>query len=63
MSKMSEISMRLDDLQEMLYTNGLSFEPFREECKLLCDLGFTDEVLCIIHEFETKVFNGELENF
>lgn len=63
MSKMSEISMRLDDLEEMLYTFGLGHEPFKQECKLLCELGFDAEVLCIIHDFETKVFNGELENF
>jgi hypothetical protein len=63
MGKMSEISMRLDDLNEMLYTFGLGHEPFIQECKLLCELGFDAEVQCIIYEFETKVFNGELENF
>ena len=63
MGKMSEISMRLDDVEAMLYTNGLSYEPFIQECKLLCELGFADEIQCIIHEFETKVFNGDLERF
>jgi hypothetical protein len=63
MGKMSEISMRLDDLNEMLYTFGLGHEPFIQECKLLCELGFDAEVQCIIYEFETKVFNGELERF
>ena len=60
---MSEISMRLDDVEEMLYTFGLGHEPFIQECKLLCELGFADEIQCIIHEFETKVFNGDLERF
>jgi hypothetical protein len=63
MGKMSEISMRLDDLNEMLYTFGLGHEPFIQECKLLCELGFDAEVQCIIYDFETKVFNGELERF
>ena len=63
MGKMSEISMRLDDLNEMLYTFGLGHEPFIQECKLLCELGFAVEVQCIIHEFETKVFNGQLSEF
>jgi hypothetical protein len=63
MGKMNALSLRLAELEEMLYTFGLAHEPFIQECKLLCELGFYVEVQCIIHEFETKVFNGELENF
>lgn len=63
MSGMKRIIERLIELEEMLYTFGLSYEPFIQECKLLCELGFADEVQCIIYDFETKVFNGELENF
>jgi hypothetical protein len=63
MGKMNALSLRLADLEEMLYTFGLAHEEFIQECKLLCELGFADEVQCIIHDFETKVFNGELENF
>jgi hypothetical protein len=63
MGRMSEISIQLQELEEMLYTFGLGHEPFIQECKLLCELGFADEVQCIIYEFETKVFNGELERF
>ena len=57
MGKMSEISIRLGELEEMLYTFGLSYEPFIQECKLLCELGFADEVQCIIWEFENHCFN------
>ena len=57
MGKMSEISIRLGELEEMLYTFGLSYEPFIQECKLLCELGFDDEVNCIIWEFENHCFN------
>ena len=57
MGKMSEISIRLSELEEMLYTFGLSYEPFIQECKLLCELGFVDEVNCIIWEFENHCFN------
>ena len=63
MGKMNAISLRLAELEEMLYTFGLGHEPFIQECKLLCELGFVDEVNCIIYDFETKVFNGELERF
>ena len=63
MGKMNTISLRLDQLREDLYTFGFNYEPFVQECKLLCELGFDAEVQCIIHEFETKVFNGELERF
>ena len=63
MGKMNAISLRLAELEEMLYTFGLGHEEFIQECKLLCELGFADEVQCIIYEFETKVFNGELERF
>ena len=63
MGKMNALSLRLAELEEMLYTFGLGHEPFIQECKLLCELGFDAEVQCIIYDFETKVFNGELENF
>ena len=63
MGKMNAISLRLEELEDMLYTFGLGHEAFIQECKLLCELGFADEVQCIIYEFETKVFNGELERF
>lgn len=63
MGKMNAISLRLEELEEMLYTFGLGHEPFIQECKLLCELGFDAEVQCIIYDFETKVFNGELERF
>ena len=63
MGKMNALSLRLAELEEMLYTFGLGHEPFIQECKLLCELGFVDEVNGIIYDFETKVFNGELERF
>ena len=63
MGKMNALSVRLEELEDMLYTFGLGHEEFIQECKLLCELGFADEVQCIIYEFETKVFNGELERF
>ena len=63
MGKMNAISVRLEELEKMLYTFGLGHEPFKQECKLLCELGFANEVQCIIFEFETAVFNGDLENF
>ena len=57
MGKMNALSLRLAELEEMLYTFGLGHEPFIQECKLLCELGFADEVQCIIWEFENHCFN------
>ena len=59
MGKMNTISLRLEELRENLYTFGFNYEPFVQECKLLCELGFVDEVNCIIHDFETKVYNED----
>jgi hypothetical protein len=57
MGKMNTISLRLTELSEMLYTFGLAHEEFIQECKLLCELGFVDEVNGIIWEFENHCFN------
>lgn len=63
MSKMSEISIQLEEFRELLFSKGLG-DPFvQSELKTISLLGFRDEVECIIHEFETAVFNGDLENF
>jgi len=59
MGAMSEISIRLGELESMLYDNGLHYEPFIQECKLLCELGFVDEINCIIHEYENFIVTNE----
>jgi hypothetical protein len=59
MGKMSEISIRLSDLESMLYNNGLYHEPFIQECKLLCELGFANEVQDIIWDFEYYMSTNE----
>ena len=59
MGKMNTISLRLTELSEMLYTFGLHYEPFIQECKLLCELGFVDEINCIIHDFENFIVTNE----
>lgn len=59
MGKMSDISIRLGELSEMLYTFGFNYEPFLQECKLLCELGFVDEVNGIIWEFENFIVTNE----
>lgn len=63
MSNMKEIAIALDELQENLYRLGLGAPEVQAEMTRLCELGFIDEVKCIIFDFETAVFNGELENF
>jgi hypothetical protein len=63
MSKMNEVSMDLEILQENLYRLGLGHPEVKSEVARLSELGFIDEVKCIIHDFETAVFNGDLEDF
>ena len=59
MGKMSEISIRLGELENNLYNFGLSSEVVIQEVKLLCELGFVDEVNGIIHDFENFIFNNQ----
>ena len=59
MGKMKTFSVRLNELEAMLYDNGLHYEPFIQECKLLCELGFVDEVNGIIWEFENFIVTNE----
>ena len=59
MGRMSDISIRLENLKEDLYNNGFHSESFLQECKLLCELGFVDEINCIIHEFENFLVTNE----
>ena len=59
MGRMSDISIRLDNLKEDLYNNGFHSESFLQECKLLCELGFVDEINCIIWDFEYYMSTNE----
>jgi len=63
MGKMKEISMLIQEFRELLYSRGLGDPVVQSKLKTISLLGFRDEVECIIHEFETAVFNGDLENF
>ena len=63
MSKMSEISIQLEEFRELLFSRGLGDPMVQSELKTISLLGFRDEIECIIFEFETAVFNGDLENF
>ena len=59
MGKMSDISIRLEQLREDLYNFGIHSEIVMQECKLLCELGFVDEINCIIWEFENFIVTNE----
>ena len=63
MGKMKNISIQLEEFRDLLYSKGLGDPMVQSELKTISLLGFRDEVECIIHEFETAVFNGDLENF
>ncbi len=63
MGKMKNISIQLEEFRDLLYSRGLGDPVVQSELKTISLLGFRDEVECIIHEFETAVFNGDLENF
>ena len=59
MGKMNTISLRLEELRENLYNFGIHSEIVIQEYKLLCELGFVDEVNCIIWEFENFLVTNE----
>jgi hypothetical protein len=59
MGRMSDISIRLEQFKEDLYNFGIHDEKLIQECKLLCELGFVDEVNCIIHDFEYFIMTNE----
>jgi len=59
MGKMNTISLRLEELSEDLYNFGIHSEIVMQECKLLCELGFVDEVNGIIYEFENFIMTNE----
>jgi len=59
MGRMSEISIRLEQFSDDLYNFGIHSEIVMQECKLLCELGFVDEVNCIIWEFENFIMTNE----
>ena len=63
MGKMKNISIQLEEFRDLLYSKGLGDPVVQSELKTISLLGFRDELECIIHEFETAVFNGDLENF
>jgi uncharacterized protein YwgA len=59
MGKMSEISIRFEELENNLYNFGLYSEVVIQEVKLLCELGFETEVYAIIYDFENYCFNNQ----
>lgn len=63
MGKMKNISIQLEEFRDLLYSRGLGDPMVQSELKTISLMGFRDELECIIHEFETAVFNGDLENF
>ena len=56
---MSDISIRLSELEDNLYNFGLNSEVVVQEVKLLCELGFETEVNGILHDFENYCFNNQ----
>ena len=59
MGRMSDISIRLEQFKADLYNFGIHSEIVIQECKLLCELGFVDEVNGIIWEFENFIVTNE----
>lgn len=59
MGQMKTFSLRLEQLTEDLYNFGIHSEIVIQECKLLCELGFVDEVNGIIWEFENFIVTNE----
>jgi hypothetical protein len=58
MSKMSEIAMRLDELEVMVFDRGLGDAEVQAEASILCEIGFIDEVRAIFYEYEQMVYES-----
>ena len=59
MGKMSDISIRLEQFKADLYNFGIHDENVVAECNALYDMGFTNEIECIIHDFEYFIVTNE----
>ena len=57
MGKMKEIVFKLSETRDHLFSNGINDLQFKRNCELLTELGFGDEVQCIIWEYENFLVN------
>ena len=54
---MKEISITLMETEQRLYDYGINDAIFKQNCELLTELGFADEIQCIIWEYENFLVN------
>jgi len=59
MGQMKTLSLRLEQFESDLYNFGIHSEIVMQECKLLCELGFADEINCIIWEYENFIVQNQ----
>lgn len=63
MARMNDIAVTLDEFECFLFQRGYGDKLVTELYQELCTKGFKTEADLIRMEFDTLVFNGELENF
>ena len=54
---------RLEALEAKLYTLGKGAPEVQAEMTCLFEMGYDNEIICMVHDFEQAVFNGEVEGF
>ena len=57
------IQERLNVLESKLYFRGKGDPEVQAEMCCLFEMGYDNEIICMVHDFEEAVFNGDLENF
>jgi hypothetical protein len=55
--------INMNEMRELLFSRGISDSLVEAELTLLCDMGYLDEVQCLIWEFENEVFEGQVVAF
>lgn len=63
MSNMSEVDIELQELETKLYSRGKGDPEVQAEMTRLFEMGFDNEIICMVHDFEQAVFNGEVDGF
>ena len=53
----------LKALEAKLYARGKGDPEVQAEMTRLFEIGLDNEIICMVHDFEEAVFNGEVEGF
>lgn len=57
------IQERLNILESKLYFRGKGDPEVQAEMTCLFEMGYDNEIICMVHDFEEAVFNGAVDGF